>query len=427
MKKLLHYLVICLISVHGIAQQNVRTVSGVATSESEAILKKKEAPADYLGSWRGEFQIRPDVTVPFNFELKENGIGSSRIYFINGDERFDGGSAEQRADSVLIYFDAFDNQFSFKQEGETLTGILTKQGGSGVGIPVRAERSKNYRFVETKTPAAGNISGTYDVTFISTDGREEKAVGMFEQEGKKLRGTFLKVTGDSRYLEGIVEGNKFFLSSFIGSAPSYYEGTFGNDGRLKGEIVGARGGTAFFATANEKAALPDPYSLTYLKNGYKSLDFSFPDVTGRKVSLKDKKYQNKVVILTIGGTWCPNCIDEAGFLAPWYKKNKNRGVEIISLHYERQTDSAFVAKALTRFREKFGIEYDQLVGGKADKQAVAASLPALNTFLSFPTTIFIDRQGNVAKIHTGYTGPATGKFYTAFVEEFNRDIDELLK
>jgi hypothetical protein len=78
-------------------------------------------------------------------------------------------------------------------------------------------------------------------------------------------------------------------------------------------------------------------------------------------------------------------------------------------------------------RARFGIQYDQLVGGIADKQAVAASLPALNTFLAFPTTLFIDRQGRVARIHTGFNGPATGRYYQDFVKEFNAEVDSLLK
>ena len=134
-----------------------------------------------------------------------------------------------------------------------------------------------------------------------------------------------------------------------------------------------------------------------------------------------------MVIVAIGGTWCPNCVDEAGFLAPWYKANRSRGVEIIALQYERQTDPAFVKKVLTRQRERFGIEYDQVFAGLADKAGVAASLPALNNFLSFPTTIIIDKKGRVAEIHTGYTGPATGKYYDEFVKAFNEEIDTLLK
>jgi hypothetical protein len=112
---------------------------------------------------------------------------------------------------------------------------------------------------------------------------------------------------------------------------------------------------------------------------------------------------------------------------PFYKANQARGVEVISTQYERQTDSAFVRKVLTRMRQRYDIRYDQVLGGLADKQAVAASLPALNTFLAFPTTIFIDKKGRVAKIHTGYTGPATGQYYQDFVKEFTNEVDALLR
>jgi len=134
-----------------------------------------------------------------------------------------------------------------------------------------------------------------------------------------------------------------------------------------------------------------------------------------------------VVIVTIGGTWCPNCIDEAAFLAPWYKKNKARGIEIINLSFERKDDLAFAKSRLTPFIKRFGIEYDVLFAGAADKKVVAGKLPELNTFLSFPTTFFIDKQGKVRKVHTGYTGPATGQYYEEFLDEFNDEVNELLK
>jgi len=101
-------------------------------------------------------------------------------------------------------------------------------------------------------------------------------------------------------------------------------------------------------------------------------------------------------------------------------------VEIVSIQYERKTDTAFVRKVLTRMRDRYDIQYTQVFGGIADKQVVANSLPALNTFLAFPTTIFIDKQGKVAGIHTGYSGPATGIYYQKFQQEFNDKVDALL-
>jgi peroxiredoxin len=380
-----------------------------------------------LGKGRGTFALPGGAEVPFNFDIAKGKDGRSVLYFLNGDERFEGGVVQQKDDSLYVNLDLFGNVLALKATGSSLAGFLRKQDGRGQVFPVTATIGRLDRFADRGLAPAGDVSGTYSVVFKAPDGKEEQAVALFHQEGRKLKGTFLRITGDSRFLQGVVEKDSFHLSSFIGSVPVYFRGQFSNKGTITGEQVGARSRVPFTGVENEEATLPDPYGLTYLKNGYTSLDFTFPNAEGKTVSLKDPKYQGKVVIVTISGTWCPNCMDEAGFLSPWYKKNHERGVEIITIHYERQTDTAFVRKALQRFRKRFDIQYDQLFGGTADKSVVAASLPALNTFLSFPTTIFIDKNGKVAKIHTGYSGPATGKYYAAFVKEFNEEVDTLLK
>jgi peroxiredoxin len=418
------------------AGQNGSNPSGQSSSNASAVGKtpapfsaigKTPAPFSAVGAWRGVFLLRPGVEVPFNFEIRTSSDGSPKIFFRNGTEWFDGGHIRQTTDSFFIPIDQFDNEFAFAIGEGTLNGTFRKQDHSGNPLVVRIEPNDTRRFDETGPTPAGNFSGTYAITFTGPNGKTEPVVGLFKQEGKKLSGTFLRITGDSRYLEGIVEGNNFYLSSFYGSGPAYYKGSFTADGHLSGESVGVRGSQPFTGIADPKAALPDPYKLTWLKAGYTSFDFSFPDIDGHPVSLKDQKFAHKVVIVTIGGTWCPNCVDETSFLAPWYKANHIRGIEVVSLQYERSTDSAFLRKVLTRQRERYDIKYDQLIGGIADKQAVANSLPALNTFLAFPTTIFIDKQGRVARIHTGYTGPATGPYYQEFLKEFNEEIDTLVK
>ena len=382
--------------------------------------------ASLAGRWKGVFHVAGGVEVPFLFDITGNSA-YQKMYFINAEEHFFGGQLAYSNDSIHIPLDQFDNELILKNAGDTLTGFLRRQDGTGNPVALQAIKGNLPRFAETDMKPVANISGTYDIIFKNENGKDEKAVGLFTQQGNALKATFLRVTGDSRYLDGIVKGNQFFLSTFIGSAPGYYTGTINTDGTITGSIVYARGRQAFTGVHNEEAALPDAYTLTYLKNGYTGLDIAFPDINGKLVSLKDDKYKNKVVLVTITGSWCPNCIDEAAFLAPWYKKNKKRGVEIISIHYERKTDTAYARKVMTRFKERFDIDYDQVFAGLADKQHVAETLPALNTFLSFPTTIFIDRKGNVTKIHTGFSGPATGKYYDAFIKEFNAETDALLK
>jgi Peroxiredoxin len=154
------------------------------------------------------------------------------------------------------------------------------------------------------------------------------------------------------------------------------------------------------------------------------LNFKLPNLKNQLVSLTDDKYRGKVVVVSILGSWCPNCLDEMSFLSPWYKANKERGVEVVGLAFERKTEPAYVQKVLSNLINKHQTTYDILVAGKiGDDKKV---LPEIDGLKSYPTTIFIDKKGNVRKIHTGFNGPATGLFYDEFKSEFNKLVNELL-
>ncbi|WP_421826819.1 TlpA disulfide reductase family protein [Larkinella sp.] len=383
-----------------------------------SVTQAQTRPQD--GFWRGTFTVANGQESPFNFELK-----GQNAWLLNGSERFELTGVHQKGDSLFLPVAIYDAVLAAKIEtNQTLTGVFKRLGTTTpvADIPFRAEFGKRYRFVEKPAAATARLQGNWDVTI----GKENKVVGVFEQSGSKLTGTFLSTTGDYRYFEGSVQGNAFALSAFSGSSPTLIKGTIdGNE--LTAEFIGARGSQPVKGIRNDQAALPDAYTLTKNKEGI-PFDFTFPDAfTGKPVSLKDPKYKGKVVIVTILGSWCPNCVDETGFLAPWYKANKDRGVEIIGLAFERKNDPEFAKTRLETLKKRFGVEYDILFSGLADKKYASSALPALSEVLSFPTTIYVNRQGEIAKIHTGYSGPATGKYYEEFVKEFNADVDQLLK
>ena len=144
-------------------------------------------------------------------------------------------------------------------------------------------------------------------------------------------------------------------------------------------------------------------------------------------SLGDEMFREKVVVVNIAGTWCPNCHDEAQFLAALHKEYGDRGLEVIGLMYEHFEDRQIAVRQINRFREKFGIQYMTLVAGISDKTEVSKTLPSLSAVLAFPTTIFIDRKGQVRVIHTGFSGPGTGKHHEQLKEEFTNVIVELLE
>ena len=87
-----------------------------------------------------------------------------------------------------------------------------------------------------------------------------------------------------------------------------------------------------------------------MREGETKLNFTFKDLNGLPVSISDKKYKDKVVIIQLMGSWCANCLDETKFLSGYYKENKSRGVEVIALAYELSTDAARSKASLQKFQ-----------------------------------------------------------------------------
>jgi thiol-disulfide isomerase/thioredoxin len=285
-----------------------------------------------------------------------------------------------------------------------------------------------WRFFSSATKPARNINGRWSAVF-GEDGHKDTTVGEFKQVGSKLTGTFLTTTGDYRYLEGTVKGDKIYLSTFDGGHAFLFTADIKDATTLiNGKYYsGYSGLDPWTAVRNENAKLPDAYSLTYLKHGDKKIAFTFPDINGKKVSLSDARFKDKVVIVQLLGSWCPNCMDETSYMVNYYKKYHPKGVEIIGLAYERTTDFAKSKPTLQQLKTRFNINYPLLITGYTPaKGDPLKSLPMLADFKGFPTTIIIDKKGDVRKIHTGFSGPGTGKYYTEFVSEFEKLTNELL-
>ena len=127
------------------------------------------------------------------------------------------------------------------------------------------------------------------------------------------------------------------------------------------------------------------------------------------------------------GSWCPNCLDESKFLAEFYKQNRALDIAIVGLAFEHAKTEEKAFSSIKKLKDKVGIEYPILLAqyGSVDKQKAQEKLPMLNHVLSYPTTIFIDKQGKVRKIKTGFNGPATGEKYLSFKREFDAFVSML--
>ena len=382
-----------------------------------------------VGHWRAVATL-PGGELPFFIDITSGGApGSLSAQIRNGPERVPVERVELTDRTLLLDFPAFNNRIQLKVESDRMQGALTlvKAGGREQTMPVTASKGGSYRFFPPGGGALIEVSGRWSVTFRDEQGVETPAVAEFRQEGDELTGTFLTPTGDHRYLAGQVRDRTLHLSTFDGAHAYLYRAELREDGVLAGDYwSGTAWHESWTARRDEGAALAKLDELTYLKPGYERFTFSFPDLRGNPVSLDDERFRGKVVIVVLAGSWCPNCHDEAAFLAPLYRAQARRGLEIVSLMYEHFGDMPTAVRQTERMREKFGIQYTTLIAGISDKVEASKTLPQLNAVLAFPTTIFLDRHGRVRRIHTGFTGPGTGAHYEELTRDFNALVQELL-
>ncbi|MBL0256294.1 MAG: TlpA family protein disulfide reductase [Bacteroidetes bacterium] len=375
------------------------------------------------GIWRGELSLNDTTVLPFNFQVYE-----SNLDLMNGEERINLSDITYTSDSVFLQLPVFNSEFRCKMNDRNLSGNFynfTRKSNNILSF--EAEQNAAYRFSEKPESPYLNLSGRWQAIFDDEAPESKMSVALFHQEGNHLTGTFLTTTGDYRYLEGEVSGQKVSLSAFDGSHAFLFTATIQKDGTLIGDFYsGSHYHETWSAFRNEKAELPDAESLTFIKPGYDKLDFKFPDEYGDSLSIRDPRFLNKVLIVTLTGTWCPNCMDETRFLVDFYSTYKAKGVEIIALDYERVLDSATVKKSISKLKKQLGVEYPVLFAGTNDREEAAKTLPMLNRILGYPTTIVIDKKGIVRKIYTGFSGPATGADYVSFKESFLRFINKLI-
>lgn len=379
------------------------------------------------GIWRGELDVADNKKAPFLFEVNNAGTDAASVTLLNGVERVQLDSIYFQSDTLIIPITAYDAYIKGTISGDIIEGRFIKNYiENDPGVPFHAISGVKERFSSVENIPDTPIDGKWDVLFIGEKEDTTRNVGVFKSENDMVTGSILTNSGDLRFLEGVYTESGVNLSAFGGLSPYLIEILFSGDSTFNGKFYTTRGVTKIVGTRNDYAELADPYSLAKLKPGSGSLGFNLPNLEGQHISLKDERYQGKVVVVSILGSWCPNCLDEMDFLAPWYDENKERGVEIIGIAFERKNDFDYAKTALTRLKNRYGANYEILFGGEVGRESVANALPELENFSGYPTTLFVDKKGKVRKIHTGFNGPATGLFYEEFKNDFNLLIDSLL-
>ncbi|NCU05131.1 MAG: TlpA family protein disulfide reductase [Chitinophagaceae bacterium] len=381
------------------------------------------------GWYRASIFREDGAEISFNAEVQVKN-GKPVMFIRNATERLLVDDVKVKGDSVNIEMPFFESYFRLQlQQNGSLKGKWFKAGSLKLlEFPVTFVYGQKERFIVNESTTQ-NATGRWQVSFTRPNGTDRPAIAEFKQNGSSLTGTFLTPSGDYRFLEGVVNGNEMQLSCFDGSHAYYFTATINGNEISNGKFFSSASPVELWrATKNNTAALPDTTPVTQLKPGESKLNFSFKDVNGKTVSINDARFKNKVVVIQIMGSWCPNCMDESKFLSSFYKEYKSKGVEVVALAYEYSTDFNRSKASVQKFIKRFGIQYPVLITSTttSDEQRTEKTLPQLTPIRSFPTTIFLSKSGNVSVIHQGFFGPGTGHFYEEYKSEFYRTIRSLL-
>ena len=382
--------------------------------------------------WRAQLVRTDGNNIIFNFKTSMQ-KGKPVITIINADEKMLVDEIRMKKDSIFFKMPVFESEFKAKFiTPDSLQGTWTRATSSHyITMPFTANSIEQYRFYPEKGAPLTSAAGRWSVTFNDENNIEKPAIGEFDQAGNKLTGSILTPTGDYRYLEGIVSGDSLLLSGFDGIHALLFTAKIINKDSIANGMFfsGPTAVRTWTAVKNNHAVLPDLAAM-YLKDPEDDKpDFTFKSIDEKMISLHDKQFKNKVVIIQLMGSWCPNCMDETAFLSAYYNKNKQRGVEVIALAYELSDDFKRSQTFLRKFQQRFDVNYPILVTGVpvSDTLRTEKTLPLFTPIKTFPTSIILDKKGKVRKIDTGFFGPGTGEYYQNYVHEFELFMDKLIK
>ncbi|OLE85694.1 MAG: hypothetical protein AUF76_00010 [Acidobacteria bacterium 13_1_20CM_2_65_9] len=361
-----------------------------------------------------------NVEIPFRLELAGNGSAAKGSFF-NGDEKVTSTTGSFENGALVLSFDEYETKLEATLKDGRLEGQYSRST-RGAPYPFQAKP-----FTPTTVDAANvpSIAGLWNVQVKSSKGESAWQL-IVRQSGGEVSAAILRVDGDTGALTGTFANGKFVLSHFSGARPLRLELTPQADGTLA--VVQNRDNplTAMRSDVARAKGLPepsDPSRFTSVKDPTEPLRFSFPDLNGKIVSNTDDRFRGKVVIVSISGSWCPNCHDEAPFLAELYRKYRGQGLEIVSLSFEEAAQLKNPTR-LRAFNKRYGIEYTVLLPG--EPKELTEKVPQAVNLSSFPTTFYLGRDGRVRGVHAGFPGAASGKFHQEAKNEITADVERLL-
>jgi peroxiredoxin len=386
-----------------------------------ALAQSKASQKGLSGQWRIALD-HPGGALPFGLEVSQ-ARGQAKAWLLNPPERLPVEQVSIDGRTITLAFPSYSSQIvlTLGDDGK-LSGRADIVRSSGPLTLKASGQRADWRFTAKPAKAAVDLTGRWSLV---RGPRGEKGLAQFRQQGNVVTGSVQFPSGDTRYLAGEISGDTLKLSHFDGSASGLWVAKLVN-GKLDGQVFYATSKSATPWDA-ERAQGADLEAVMVEKPASKRLEFSFPDTSGKMISLSDARFKGKVVVITLGGAWCPNCHDEAKFLGPYYERRKKDGLEVISLNFEYGDNQARAFRQMDSFVRRYNLTYPHVLAGQPTPESSAKALGALGPVKVYPSTIFIGRDGTVREVHVGWAGPATGALNTKAKRDFDRYVSALLR
>ncbi len=386
-------------------------------------------PKSVSGTYRGVLQS-PGGELAFPIHIQADG-DSLRGFVVNGADTASFDKVNLKGDSLIMGYSYYDSFLKGEvQYDGSLSGKWTRrgEGGNYISMDFSAQKGVNYRYQTDAPESSYPFDGEWQATFRD-DEKTFPAHGSFvSQPGGKLYGTFQTETGDYRFLDGAYSDSSFTLSTFDGPHAFLFKGRLQPDGSLKGDFWSKNSYHATWTAQKGENKLRNPLEVSADQAVGNKVTFSFPNLKGDTVSSSDPQFQNKPMLVYLFGSWCPNCADEAQMMRKLYAEEYSKSeLKIVGLAFEYSGNFQQDVQMVNRYKDRFNIPWPLLIAGVSDKAQSAEQLSFLNQILSYPTSIFINRNHIIEAIHVGFNGPATGSAYYNEIQRYKEHINAIIQ
>jgi len=386
-------------------------------------------PKSVSGTYRGVLQS-PGGELAFPIHIQTEGDSLSG-FIVNGADTASFDKVTLNGDSLIMGYSYYDSYLKSEvQYDGSLSGKWRHldEGGSYISMNFSAEKGVNYRYQTNAPESSYPFDGEWQATFRD-DEETFPAQGRFvSQPGGKLYGTFQKETGDYRFLDGAYSDSSFTLSTFDGPHAFLFKGRLQPDGSLEGDFWSKDSYHATWTAKQGESKLRNPLQIAADQAVGNKVTFSFPNLAGDTVSTSDPKFQNKPMLVYLFGSWCPNCADEAQMMRKLYAEGYSESeLQIVGLAFEYSGVFERDAQMVSQYKDRFNIPWPLLIAGTSDKAQAAEQLSFLDQIISYPTSIFINRNHIIEAIHVGFNGPATGSAYYNEIQRYKQHINAIIQ